>query len=776
MKILRKALSLILLFQLCFANLLISKAEYPVDAVQPYEIIHTYLYSDYPVVGEKFYVNVKAYWADIYTSESIDETEIGITYQWYKSDTDINAGGILIDGASSQYYIPQIGDVDKYLYCVVTGNEINYSGELTTRPSAFPVTETSQLNGALIILNDFYSCVGSEMTGYLFHNGSIVFDNYFYPAKSPIDIALTGDEIASYQWYRTENESNVGGTAITGATSYKYTPTADDFGYYLYFTAEGNENYSGTVTSTTTEAVCMMEISDGGTSGIAPPINLVKPIGATIKHATLTTDRGSRRNFQWYRNNLHENSGGEPILGATLYRYTLTSEDVGKYLYVTVPGENDRFTGNPLVSPVTEMVTDESPEITNISIAQNGYLFAQRHNKIEVTSTTPQSAVATVQWYRNDVQKNSGGDPILGATYFSYTPTSYDVGKYLYCVYTPVYPYSGASIASEVTDIVENRAVISFNPNGGQYARWNEEVNVGESCPSVEYADAFRSGYTFKGWATTSNAQTPDFTKETLVEEDITVYAVWEKIPTNSSSGGSSSTTYNIKFVTNGDNTINSQNIAKNEKATQPTAPVKNGFIFDGWYTDTALKHLYDFNTAVTGSLTLYAKWLDTANILNALWKENANEIHYIKGYSDNTFKPDQDITRYEMLEALSNLLDFKNDGSHNLTDVTADYDKLVALFTGAKIIDGYDDNTFKGTDGLTRAEFVKILSIILNLETKETTENKFTDISAHWAKDYINNFADSSCQGANKNVEKWSDKNVGLRSRKMQVMKAEIN
>ena len=31
-------------------------------------------------------------------------------------------------------------------------------------------------------------------------------------------------------------------------------------------------------------------------------------------------------------------------------------------------------------------------------------------------------------------------------------------------------------------------------------------------------------------------------------------------------------------------------------------------------------------------------------------------------------------------------------------------------------------------------------------------------------------------CQGANKNAEKWSDKNVGLRSRKMQVMKLEIN
>ena len=121
--------------------------------------------------------------------------------------------------------------------------------------------------------------------------------------------------------------------------------------------------------------------------------------------------------------------------------------------------------------------------------------------------------------------------------------------------------------------------------------------------------------------------------------------------------------------------------------------------------------------------------------------KENASTIKYMSGYSDNTFKPDQAITRYEMLEALNNLLDFSKNGSHNLTDVTADYDKLVPLFTGAGIIEGYDDNTFKGTDGLTRAEFVKILSVILNLEIKESSENKFTDISTHWAKDYINSF-----------------------------------
>lgn len=51
-----------------------------------------------------------------------------------------------------------------------------------------------------------------------------------------------------------------------------------------------------------------------------------------------------------------------------------------------------------------------------------------------------------------------------------------------------------------------------------------------------------KSGYTFKGWATKKDAKTPDFTGKTVVNNDLTVYAIWEKNPTPVNPGGGSTT------------------------------------------------------------------------------------------------------------------------------------------------------------------------------------------------------------------------------------------
>ena len=51
---------------------------------------------------------------------------------------------------------------------------------------------------------------------------------------------------------------------------------------------------------------------------------------------------------------------------------------------------------------------------------------------------------------------------------------------------------------------------------------------------------------------------------------------------------------------------VASQKVKEGEKATKPADPTKEGFIFKGWFVgETA----YDFNSAVTGNITLTAKW-----------------------------------------------------------------------------------------------------------------------------------------------------------------------
>jgi uncharacterized repeat protein (TIGR02543 family) len=41
-----------------------------------------------------------------------------------------------------------------------------------------------------------------------------------------------------------------------------------------------------------------------------------------------------------------------------------------------------------------------------------------------------------------------------------------------------------------------------------------------------------------------------------------------------------------------------------------PVIPIKNGFAFEGWYSDEDFSELYDFNKMIIDNITLYAKWV----------------------------------------------------------------------------------------------------------------------------------------------------------------------
>ena len=64
-----------------------------------------------------------------------------------------------------------------------------------------------------------------------------------------------------------------------------------------------------------------------------------------------------------------------------------------------------------------------------------------------------------------------------------------------------------------------------------------------------------------------------------------------------------------MTFDANGGSTVKAQSMKHGAKATKPGDPTKSGYTFKGWYSDKNLSKAYDFNAAVTGNLTLYAKW-----------------------------------------------------------------------------------------------------------------------------------------------------------------------
>jgi len=116
----------------------------------------------------------------------------------------------------------------------------------------------------------------------------------------------------------------------------------------------------------------------------------------------------------------------------------------------------------------------------------------------------------------------------------------------------------------------------------------------------------------------------------------------------------------------------------------------------------------------------------------------------YLGGYmplkKNEKFRPDDKATRYEVINALDNLmLSWADDADIDFTDVDKEYKNVVKKFVGAKLLNGYEDLTFRGNANIKRGELCKVLAIALGLEVKSYVKADFPDVPRdHWASTYI--------------------------------------
>lgn len=146
---------------------------------------------------------------------------------------------------------------------------------------------------------------------------------------------------------------------------------------------------------------------------------------------------------------------------------------------------------------------------------------------------------------------------------------------------------------------VTKQCTVSFDPDGGstvpaQNVDYNAKADVPATPPT-------KTGYTFAGWFAPGANTAFDFAN-TLITDDITLTAHW------------TAKQYNVTFNSDGGSTVPTQTVDYNTKATKPTNPTKSGYVFDGWFDAQGNK--FDFNTVITGNVTLKAHWtLKTNNI-----------------------------------------------------------------------------------------------------------------------------------------------------------------
>ncbi|MDR2938856.1 MAG: InlB B-repeat-containing protein, partial [Clostridiales bacterium] len=146
--------------------------------------------------------------------------------------------------------------------------------------------------------------------------------------------------------------------------------------------------------------------------------------------------------------------------------------------------------------------------------------------------------------------------------------------------------------------------VVSYLTDGGKPEP--DAVVVEAGTLLTRPADPVKKGYTFLHWeyrlACDNKTYVWNFDTD-VVGFNVTLVAIYKQ-------EGSSDIFYNVNFDTKGGRPVPSSQIVKEgDKVEEPEAPVKDGYIFDGWFNGN---DEWDFDTdVVTGDLNLVAKWTE---------------------------------------------------------------------------------------------------------------------------------------------------------------------
>ncbi len=197
---------------------------------------------------------------------------------------------------------------------------------------------------------------------------------------------------------------------------------------------------------------------------------------------------------------------------------------------------------------------------------------------------------------------------------------------------------------------------------------------------------------------------------------------------------------------------------AKNDKVELEgsNAFTRSGYTFSGWSTDANGSAQYqpgDTFENLTEDTTFYAIWTRNSNPPTPpvdiddpdvpLDLNGADHFAYIEGYPDGTVQPGGNITRAEVSTMIYRLLTedrraeiFTDQNDYSDVEKPNWFNKAVSSMTVGKYVTGYPDGTFLPNQAITRAEFVTI--VVRFLDGMKESENPFSDIDGHWAKDYI--------------------------------------
>lgn len=273
--------------------------------------------------------------------------------------------------------------------------------------------------------------------------------------------------------------------------------------------------------------------------------------------------------------------------------------------------------------------------------------------------------------------------------------------------------------------------IVTFINNDRYYDE--REVYEGTSINQNSYMprDPEKRGYKFIEWNTRPDGSGMTFTGDTVVYEDMTVYAIYKK-----------------------DRRYDDERETADE---EPMLNINDHYQYMVGYKDATFRpnnNMTREEVAVMFSRLMVRRPIkghiynhNFKDLSNTRWSATAisymNELGLIKGYPDGTFKPEKSITRAEFAAMATRFANLFGGGLQGFVDVPYTHwaNDVIAKAASAGWVSGYPDGTFKPENKITRAEVVSITNRMLTRRADKDFITKhrsailwFTDTPTHWA------------------------------------------
>ena len=213
--------------------------------------------------------------------------------------------------------------------------------------------------------------------------------------------------------------------------------------------------------------------------------------------------------------------------------------------------------------------------------------------------------------------------------------------------------------------------------------------------------------------------------------------------------------------------------VADGKKVQKPVDPVKEGYVFAGWYKDNKFKTPYDFNVEITDGIELFAKFekvqapaLPFSDVKETDWfyegVKYVFEKNMVKGITETVYAPDNTLTRATLVTLLYRMENQPQAPANTFADVLSGawYESAVAWASANGVVLGVGEGLFAPDADITREQIAVILYKYTKLKggdvSKTADLTAFTDAAdvSDWAKDALSwAVAEGLIQGMGENT-----------------------